>query len=90
MAWHDGPALLDRLETIELKREVASEATFAMPVQWVSRPDQNFRGYAGSIVRRAARVGAEIVALPSGRRTTIARIIGVDGDVGAWRVRDSP
>ena len=61
--------------------EAEVEAGFALPVQWVNRPDLDFRGFAGTIARGRLRVGDVVAALPSGRRSTIARILASSGDV---------
>jgi bifunctional enzyme CysN/CysC len=79
MHWYRGPALLEHLETVRLER--VAVAGFRMPVQWVNRPDQDFRGLAGTIASGEARVGAEVRIEPSGRRSRIARIVTYDGDL---------
>ncbi len=78
-SWYRGPSLLAHLETVE---PVAAneERAFAMPVQWVNRPDLDFRGYAGSISSGVIKRGDEVVALPGARRSKVARIIGPDGE----------
>jgi bifunctional enzyme CysN/CysC len=80
MPWYAGPTLLEHLETVDVSH-VRRDLGLRLPVQWVCRPDQNFRGFAGTIVSGAAKVGEEIVALPSGRRSKIARIVTGDGDL---------
>jgi bifunctional enzyme CysN/CysC len=80
MPWYHGPTLLELLETIDVSRE-ATALGFRMPVQWVCRPDQNFRGFAGTVVAGSIRPDDEVVALPSGRRTRVARIVTADGDL---------
>jgi len=72
--WFDGPYLLEHLETVELDSAVAS-APFRMPVQWVCRPNQNFRGFAGTIASGRINVGSEVVVAGSGRGSRIARIL---------------
>jgi len=72
--WFDGPCLLEHLETVELDSAVAS-APFRMPVQWVCRPNQNFRGFAGTIASGRINVGSEVVVAGSGRGSRIARIL---------------
>jgi bifunctional enzyme CysN/CysC len=79
IGWYGGPSLLEHLETVQVGR-VASELGFRMPVQWVCRPDQNFRGYAGQVVAGSIAPGDEVVALPSGARSRVARIVTADGD----------
>ncbi|HEY1607583.1 MAG TPA: sulfate adenylyltransferase subunit CysN [Allosphingosinicella sp.] len=81
MAWYDGPSLLEYLETVELSPRRAAEAPFRMAVQWVNRPDQDFRGYAGRIAGGRVRVGDAVTILPAGTRSTVARIVTFDGDL---------
>ncbi|HZH43706.1 MAG TPA: sulfate adenylyltransferase subunit CysN [Lysobacter sp.] len=77
--WYTGPALLEHLETVRIERDGDARG-FRLPVQWVNRPNQDFRGFAGTLVAGAARVGQPVAVLPSGRRTAIARILGADGE----------
>jgi bifunctional enzyme CysN/CysC len=81
MRWYAGPTLLEHLETVEVAPRRGAEAPFRMAVQWVNRPDQNFRGYAGRIASGRVRVGDEIAILPAGTRSRIARIVTFDGDL---------
>ncbi|MEL6978549.1 MAG: sulfate adenylyltransferase subunit CysN [Pseudomonadota bacterium] len=81
--WHQGPPLLAHLETVEVARDAAAEQPFAMPVQWVNRPDLDFRGFCGTIAAGEARPGAAVRALPSGKTSRIARIVTYDGDLEA-------
>jgi bifunctional enzyme CysN/CysC len=80
--WYHGPALIPFLETVEVDDEVAA-GPFRLPVQWVNRPNLDFRGFAGTIVGGTVEVGAEVRALPSGRTSTVARIVTGDGDLDA-------
>jgi len=80
MAWHTGPSLLEHLENVQIER-ATSKLGFRMPVQWVCRPNQNFRGYAGQVVAGSIAPGDEVVALPSGVRSRVARIVTPDGDL---------
>ncbi len=80
MPWYDGPALLPYLESVAVSRAVGGEESFVLPVQWVNRPDLDFRGYAGTPVAGRARIGDPVVALPSGRASRIARLIGAGGE----------
>ena len=84
MPWHDGTTLLAHLETIDVedaRRSLSAQGgRLRMPVQWVCRPDQNFRGFAGTIAAGTVAPGDEIVALPSGRRSRVARIVDGGGD----------
>jgi bifunctional enzyme CysN/CysC len=78
--WYAGPALLEHLETVDVGARQQG-AGFRLPVQWVCRPDQNFRGFAGTIAAGSVKPGDDVVALPSGRRSKIARIVTFDGDL---------
>ncbi len=80
MPWYRGPALLGHLEQVETA-DAPREIGFRMPVQWVSRPDQNFRGYAGTVAAGEIAPGAAVVALPSGRRSRVERIVTAGGDL---------
>ena len=79
MPWYDGPTLLDHLETVDTSAATATEAVL-LPVQLVLRPDADFRGYAGTIAGGRLEVGDPVVVLPGGRFSTVARIIGADGE----------
>jgi bifunctional enzyme CysN/CysC len=79
MPWYDGPSLLDLLDTV--KANLVQSADFRMPVQWVNRPDQSFRGYAGTICGGSICVGSEVVVQPGTQRARIARIVTADGDL---------
>ena len=81
MPWYRGPALLPYLETVEANGIASAEAGGLMPVQWVNRPGNDFRGYAGTVAAGGLRPGDALVALPSGRRSTVARIVTADGDL---------
>ena len=70
MPWYQGPSLLEHLETVELSAQDTSGG-LRLPVQFVSRPNQNFRGFAGTIAAGSANTGDEVVALPSGRRSRV-------------------
>ena len=78
--WFSGPAMLEFLETVHVHRNLPA-LPFRFPVQLVSRPDQEFRGYAGQIVSGIIRVGDRITALPSGRTARVKRIVTFDGDL---------
>jgi bifunctional enzyme CysN/CysC len=81
MGWYDGPALLEHLENIPVAQHAAGSEPFRMAVQWVSRPSQNFRGYAGRIASGRVHVGNAVTILPAGRKTFIERIVTLDGDL---------
>jgi len=78
--WYDGPSVLEHLETVDTARAEA-ELGLRLPVQWVNRPHQDFRGFAGTLAAGEVRPGDEIVALPSGRRSRVQRIVTADGDL---------
>ena len=80
MEWYDGPSLLEHLENVDIDR-AAQDVGFRLPVQWVNRPHQNFRGFAGPIVSGTVAVGDEVVALPSGRRSQVTAIVTADGEL---------
>ena len=80
MPWYSGPTLLDHLETIEVHSDRADKP-FRMPVQWVNRPNQNFRGFSGTIASGVVRPGDKIVSLPSGRTSKVKSIVTFDGEL---------
>ncbi len=79
--WYDGPSLIDHLEMVEVDDERLARRPFRMPVQWVNRPDLNFRGFAGQIASGVVKPGDPVRILPSGRTSRIARIVTMDGDL---------
>jgi bifunctional enzyme CysN/CysC len=78
--WYVGPCLMQHLETVPLPDE-AEAKPFRMPVQWVNRPHAEFRGFAGLIAGGKVSRGDAIKILPSGRRSTVASILGPDGEL---------
>ena len=81
MPWYDGPTLIEHLETVDVDAEAAQVRPFRLPVQWVNRPDLDFRGFSGLIASGTVRPGDAVRILPSGRTTTVSRIASFDGDV---------
>ena len=81
IAWYDGPSLLEHLERVPVAVREAEAAPFRMAVQWVNRPHQNFRGYAGTIASGRVSVGDAIAVQPAGRRSTVASIVTFDGNL---------
>ena len=77
--WYDGPTLLSLLETIDVESADLS-LPFRFPVQWVNRPDLNFRGFSGTVATGHARVGDEVVVGKSGRGSRIKSIVTMDGN----------
>jgi bifunctional enzyme CysN/CysC len=80
MPWYSGPTLMHHLENVAVGDDLAAKP-FRLPVQWVSRPNPDFRGFAGLIVSGAVRVSDAVRVLPSGRQSHIARIIGAGRDL---------
>ena len=80
MSWYRGPALLPYLETVEFGREAALRP-LRMPVQWVNRPNADFRGFAGTITSGAVKPSDRIKVLPSAQEASITRIVTMDGDL---------
>jgi len=81
MPWYAGPSLLEHLDSVPLDASADAAKPLRMPVQWVNRPNQHFRGFAGQIASGAMAPGAEVRILPSGAQTRIARIVTADGDL---------
>ncbi|MEG3151429.1 sulfate adenylyltransferase subunit CysN [Sphingomonas sp. ZT3P38] len=82
MDWYAGPSLIEHLETVPLGADAAQARAFRLPVQWVNRPDLDFRGFAGMIASGVVRPGDLVRILPSGKTTRVARIVSMDGDLG--------
>ncbi|GDX05178.1 sulfate adenylyltransferase subunit CysN [Buttiauxella selenatireducens] len=80
MPWYSGPTLLELLETVEVKR-VVEQQPMRFPVQYVNRPNLDFRGYAGTLASGVVTVGQRVKVLPSGVESAIARIVTFDGDL---------
>jgi bifunctional enzyme CysN/CysC len=78
--WYNGPTLLEHLDSVPLDAAADAEKPLRMPVQWVNRPNQNFRGFAGQIASGTMGPGAEVRILPSGKITRIARVLTGDRD----------
>ncbi|EKU26220.1 sulfate adenylyltransferase subunit CysN [Xanthomonas graminis] len=78
--WYGGPALLDYLEGLDLAAR-DPDSGLRLPVQWVNRPHQQFRGFAGTLAAGQVRPGDAVVVLPSARRSTVARVLDGNGDV---------
>ena len=81
MPWYQGPSLLAHLEEAPINSTRMQEGDFRMPVQWVNRPNLDFRGFAGQIGSGTVRPGDAIRVLPSGRTTTVKSIVTFDGDL---------
>lgn len=80
MDWYDGPTLMSHLETVEVVSDL-QEKPFRMPVQWVNRPNLDFRGFSGTIASGKIRPGDSIVVPSSGQTSVVDRIVTFDGDL---------
>ncbi|MEM8937114.1 MAG: sulfate adenylyltransferase subunit CysN, partial [Pseudomonadota bacterium] len=78
--WFGGAALLPYLETVNVRSDIA-DRPFRLPVQWVNRPNLDFRGFSGTVASGEVAPGDEIFVLPSGKRSTVERIVTMDGDL---------
>jgi bifunctional enzyme CysN/CysC len=81
MPWYAGPTLLEHLDTVPLDAAADAGKPLRLPVQWVNRPNQSFRGFSGQIASGSVTPGEEIRVLPSGRTTRVARIVTAGGDL---------
>ncbi|HEY6533401.1 MAG TPA: sulfate adenylyltransferase subunit CysN [Acidimicrobiales bacterium] len=79
MPWYTGPTLMEHLETIVV--DEGATGPFRFPVQWVNRPDLDFRGFSGTVVGGAVRPGDRVRILPSGTESNVERIVTFDGDL---------
>lgn len=78
--WYNGPALMQVLETVGL-HEGEETNEFRMPVQWINRPDSDFRGFSGMVTSGSVECGMSVAVSPSGQRSTVTRILGPSGDL---------
>ena len=79
--WYAGPSLVAHLESVEIDSTAAQLRPFRMPVQWVNRPNLDFRGFAGLVTDGQVRPGDSIRVLPSGRTSTVSRIVTLGADL---------
>lgn len=79
--WYQGPTLMAHLESVEVDATTAAAKPFRMPVQWVNRPNLDFRGFAGLIASGSVKPGDAVRVLPSGKTSAISRIVTLDGDL---------
>jgi len=79
--WYGGPALIAHLEDVEVDAAAAQAQPFRMPVQWVNRPNLDFRGFAGQMASGTIRPGDAVRIVPSGKTSTVTRIVTFDGDL---------
>jgi len=78
--WYSGPSLMEYLETVPVD-DARLSAPFRMPVQWVNRPNLDFRGFSGQIASGSIKPGDRIKTLPSAKETTVERIVAYGGDL---------
>jgi bifunctional enzyme CysN/CysC len=81
MPWYRGPTLIGWLEGVAIEDKRLEQAPFRLPVQWVNRPQHDFRGFAGTVASGAIRCGERVRVQPSGRESAVARIVTADGDL---------
>ena len=81
-SWYNGPALLEHLEQVQVDAQEGG-GSLRLPVQWVNRPHQNFRGYAGTLAAGEVKPGDEVIVLPSARRSRVSRVLDAEGDVAS-------
>ena len=79
MQWYNGPALLAHLETVDVDTALA-DTPFRLPVQWVNRPDLDFRGFSGTIAGGRVKPGDTVAVAKSGKTSKVTRIVTMDGD----------
>ncbi len=79
--WYGGPTLIGHLETVEIDQAAGRAGPFRMPVQWVNRPNLDFRGFSGLIAGGAIKPADPVRILPSGKISQVARIVTLDGDL---------
>ncbi len=80
-AWYQGPTLIEHLETVEVLTSIDADKPFRLPVQWVNRPNLDFRGFSGMIATGSIKTGDQVRVLPSGKTSHVSRIVTMDGDL---------
>ena len=80
MPWYTGTALLPHLEAVEVDATTDQAKPFRMPVQWVNRPNLDFRGFSGLVASGTVKPGDQVRVLPSGKTSTVSRVVTMDGD----------
>ena len=79
--WYGGPVLIDLLETMQISNTASQEMPFRMPVQWVNRPNLDFRGFSGLIASGTVKPGDELRSLPSGKTSTVKSVVTMGGEL---------
>ena len=82
--WYHGPTMIEHLETVKVDEDKAQKP-FRFPVQYVNRPDPDFRGFAGTIASGAVQQGDEVVVAKSGKKSRVSRIVAAGGDLSVAR-----
>lgn len=80
MTWYRGPSLLEHLENVDVSVRETTNG-FRLPVQWVNRPNLNFRGFSGTVAAGEIRAGDEVIVIPSGKRSTVKEIVVMGGNL---------
>jgi bifunctional enzyme CysN/CysC len=86
--WYDGPHLLEYLETVDVDEERTNDP-FRLPVQWINRPNLDFRGIAGTIASGTVHVGDQVAVSPSGQVSRVTSMLGVSGEIEAAEAGDA-
>lgn len=88
--WYQGPHLVDYLETVDVNIDRCQGDPFRMPVQWVNRPNLDFRGFSGQIASGTIRPGDRVRVTPSGKTSSVSRIVTMAGDLDVAVAGQSP
>ncbi|SFP23768.1 sulfate adenylyltransferase subunit CysN [Qipengyuania nanhaisediminis] len=80
-AWYDGPTLMEHLEAVEVRSDANLDKPFSMPVQWVNRPNLDFRGFSGLISTGSVKPGDLVRSLPSGKTSTVKSVVTMEGEL---------
>ena len=88
MGWYEGPTLIEQLESLEVGEELEHKP-LRFPIQWVNRPNLDFRGFAGTVASGVVRPGDRLVVAASGRESAVQRIVTADGDLPEARAGDA-
>lgn len=87
--WYNGPTLMSYLENVKIENDLGLLQNFCMPVQWVNRPNLDFRGFAGKVAGGKIKPGDEVRIIPSGQISSVDRIVTFDGDLDQATVGQS-
>ena len=79
--WYQGPTVMGYLEAVDVDSDRLERAPFRMPVQWVNRPHADFRGFTGMVTSGSIRPGDRVRVQPSGRESTVTRLVAYEGDL---------